>query len=253
MSNTEVTPEMIHDRLYYVAKSVIAVLEKHNIPYSLAYGTLLGAVRHQGFIPWDDDFDLWLFNDSYNEAIEALRNELPDDVFLEDEKSEPNYFHGWAHAKDLRSEVTYDRFPQDAAYKHHGLQIDLFRCTLMKESEIWKFFDNENRKYLDRRKSKGLMSDEEYNVRMEKLRQDEEAHASFNGNPDKNVYTFVDERKYIDEEGVFPLVRYKFMDSEFLGFNDADKILTAFYGDYMKLPPVEDRVRLQHHGTVRFL
>ena len=61
MSNTEVTPEMIHDRLYYVAKSVIAVLEKHDIPYSLAYGTLLGAVRHQGFIPWDDDFDLWLF------------------------------------------------------------------------------------------------------------------------------------------------------------------------------------------------
>ena len=123
----------------------------------------------------------------------------------------------------------------------------------MKESEIWKFFDNENRKYLDRRKSKGLMSEDEYNVRMEKLRQDEEAHASFNGDPGKNVYAFVDERKNIDVEGVFPLVRYKFMDSEFLGFNDADKFLTAFYGDYMQLPPVEDRVRLQHHSTVRFL
>ena len=74
------------------------------------------------------------------------------------------------------------------------------------------------------------MSEDEYNVRMEKLRQDEEAHASFNGDPGKNVYAFVDERKYIDEEGVFPLVRYKFMDSA-----------------------VEDRVRLQHHSTVRFL
>ena len=137
MSQTPATIEMIHDRLYHMAKAVIAVLEKHDIPYSLAYGTLLGAVRHQGFIPWDDDFDLWLFEDSYDEAMEYLRNELPDDMFLEDEKSEPIYFHGWAHVKDLNSVATHALYPQDDAYAHKGLHIDLYRCTRMKESERW--------------------------------------------------------------------------------------------------------------------
>lgn len=247
------TMDMIHDRLYHMAKAVTGILEKHDIPYSIAYGTFLGAVRHQGFIPWDDDFDLWLFNDSYDEAIEFLRNELPDDMFLEDEKSEPNYFHGWAHVKDLRSKVTYDRFPQDSAYKHHGLQIDLFRCILMKESDIWKFFDAENRRYIERRKRVGLFSDEEYSARLEKLHQDEKEHSSFAGDPDKNVYAFVEDRKYFDETDVLPLSRYKFRDSEFLGFNDADKLLTGLYGDYMKFPPLEERIRLQHHSTVELL
>ena len=61
------------------------ILESHNIPYFITYGTLLGAVRHQGFIPWDDDFDFYLFDDSYDKAIHALRAEMPVNMFLEDE------------------------------------------------------------------------------------------------------------------------------------------------------------------------
>lgn len=251
MTKISATPEMIHERLYHVAKAVISILEAHDMPYSIAYGTLLGAVRHQGFIPWDDDFDLWLFDDTYDEAIEYLRNELPDDMFLEDAKSEPLYFHAWAHVKDLNSITTHARYPQDDEYQHKGLHVDLYRCRRMKEAGWWEFVDEENRKYIERRRSKGLISDEEYNIRMEKLRVDIEAHKTFKGDPDKDIIAFMSERKYIEDEGLFPLVKYKFEDSEFYGFKGADKVLTEFYGDYMTPPPVDNREPI--HSEVIFI
>ena len=109
-----------------VAKVAKEILEKHDIPYFITYGTLLGAVRHKGFIPWDDDFDFYLLDEYYNEAMDVLRNELPHDMFLENEDTEPLFFHGWAHVKDLNSVASCDLYPQDGHYAHHGISVDLY-------------------------------------------------------------------------------------------------------------------------------
>jgi len=63
--------EQVHAELYEVLSDVTRVLEMNGLPYSAMCGTLLGAVRHQGFIPWDDDVDLVLPRDSYD-RFEAL-------------------------------------------------------------------------------------------------------------------------------------------------------------------------------------
>lgn len=61
-----------------VFEVIDTICRKHNIKYFACGGTLIGAIRHQGFIPWDDDMDLTMLREDYNRFIEVLPDELPD-------------------------------------------------------------------------------------------------------------------------------------------------------------------------------
>ena len=193
------------------------------------------------------DFDFLLFNDSYDKATEVLLKELPADMLLENEKTEPKYFHGWAHVKDLKSECDCALFPQDAAYAHHGLSVDLYKLTKIKEKDYIQYRLDEALAYIDRRLKQGLMTEEEYKNKKE----------SFSNlfKPDGNTsekeilaYPFTYGKQEIDD--VFPLKKYKFEDTEFLGPNNYDPLLVSEYRDYMSLPPEEDRK--PHYTSIKY-
>jgi len=231
------------------------ILEANNIPYFITYGTLLGAVRHKGFIPWDDDFDYYLFEDSYEDAMDALRKGLPEDMFLEFFDSEPMYFHAWAHVKDLKSERDCVAFPVDAVYKHHGISIDLYRTKRIREIEEKLYRTDEHIKYLNRRKKLNLIEPAAYNERMNKLlpiyEEEKKKVESFHGES-REIYAtniIYDDRLYPEE--LFPLKKYEFEGELFYGPNNADVLLRLCYGDYMQLPPEDKRV--PHNMNVRFL
>lgn len=243
----------VQNVLLDMAKNIAGILESHDIPYMIAYGTLLGAVRHGGFIPWDDDFDVYLFEDSYDRAIEVLRVELSEDFFLEDEKSEPLYFHSWAHIKHLKSETSCGSYPQDGCYTHKGICVDLYRTRKLYKGDLENFLVQENRSYIERRRKKSLISNEEYEERMKRLRINEESNLETDPTESKKyVYDLVPLYKChcMRAEDVLPLKKYSFEDAEFWGPHNADGILTDIYGEYMELPPIEKRKC--HYTSVSF-
>ena len=110
---------------FEMALAIRDVFEKNNIRYVIEYGSLLGAVRHGGFILWDDDFDYVVLEEDYEKASKALRSELPKKYVLHDKVSDPNYFYSFSKVRHLNSIAIEEGFTDDLKYK--GISIDLFK------------------------------------------------------------------------------------------------------------------------------
>ncbi len=74
-----ITVRDVQDILLQMAKDIDHICQKHKIPYFLNGGSALGAIRHQGFIPWDDDYDIAMMYEDYKRFLEVLKTELPED------------------------------------------------------------------------------------------------------------------------------------------------------------------------------
>ncbi|MCR4743387.1 MAG: LicD family protein [Treponema sp.] len=238
----------VQNRLLEMAKVITKIFEDNNLPYQIAFGTLLGAVRHQGFIPWDDDLDFFLFEEDYPRAMEILRNNLPADLFLEYKDSEEKYFHDWAHVKDVNSTAECIHFPQDSLYTHKGISIDLYIMKRIKEKDFaqWRF--NKGMEYINKRKSFSFISPEDYQKKEEFFKSRFEKEKVLTGN--KELFAYISDVGYQEIENILPLKKYKFEDTEFYGPNNYDAVLKVEYGSYMELPPEKDR--LPHYTNVVF-
>ncbi len=101
------------------------ICRKNNIKYSLYAGTLLGAVRHKGFIPWDDDADVAFLPDEYEKFFNACKKDLnTDKFFLQDYRTDKYY--RWGYAKLRRQNSAFIREGQEHMKYHNGICIDLF-------------------------------------------------------------------------------------------------------------------------------
>ena len=112
-------------RMLEILLEVDRICKKHNIRYWLSSGTLIGAVRHKGFIPWDDDLDIEMLLPDYERLMRVLPDELPSTMALQSQDTDPNYFFFYAKVRDRRSHLEegnrYDR-----VWKEQGIYIDIF-------------------------------------------------------------------------------------------------------------------------------
>src|SRR5690349_22020810 len=90
-------------RLLEILDVFDTVCRKHGIDYWLDWGSLLGARRHAGFIPWDDDLDVSILQKDYRKLVAALEKEMPADFKLQTRKSDNKYWYYYPRIRDTRS------------------------------------------------------------------------------------------------------------------------------------------------------
>lgn len=98
---------------------------KHNLTYWLEAGTLLGAVRHKGFIPWDDDCDIAMPREDYEKFLKIAQNELPSTMFLQHNAIEPEFKIPWAKVRQNGTLLIENGESGEENY-HHGIFVDIF-------------------------------------------------------------------------------------------------------------------------------
>ena len=102
------------------------VCRKHDIHYVASGGTMLGAVRHQGFIPWDDDMDLMMPRDDYNKLCSVAEEEFIHPYFFQTEYSDPGFMRGFARLRNSDT-AGIQKFELAKRYRfNQGIFIDIF-------------------------------------------------------------------------------------------------------------------------------
>jgi len=113
--------------------AVDEIFTKHNIVYWLDGGTLLGAHRHAGFIPWDDDVDIGVLRKDFDRVQEVLEHELPAALSLQSNTVDASYNHDFIKVRD---KTTTNKSSQDFKYVEKGLFIDIFPFDYVPRSSV---------------------------------------------------------------------------------------------------------------------
>lgn len=220
-------------------KELAYVCEKNNFKYILDAGTLLGAVRHSRFIPWDDDIDILMFREDYEKIVSAFKNTTRNsDIYAEyhrDKDTNSQYFIKIKHKKCPFLGV--DIFPLDSYGKHLSLKEQLIATN--KICKILKHLKKEIDPNISNKETKTILT---------KTMKEKILLSSANENGDF-VYgvDFAHKLKnwFLDRDIVLPLRKIQFEDSAYTTVNKPKEFLKNIYGDYMKYPK---KMKILHYS-----
>ncbi|WP_163193261.1 LicD family protein [Clostridium thermarum] len=232
------------------------ICRKHNITYSIDGGTLLGAVRHGGFIPWDDDADVILNRKEYEKFLLVVDQELNKDKFYFQDLNRTTGYR-WGYGKLRRANTEFVRLNQEYMPYEQGIFLDVFVCDNVPDNYLLRCICNFNsfifRKIFYSKVGKHTA------VGIDKL-----IYRILELIPEKSIKKiyakYVKFRNRKSTEMVkcltFPACNRVYgykrkwyedtIDMKFQGITlkacrDYDEYLRFLYGDYLKLPPVEKR------------
>lgn len=236
------------------------ICKENNLKYSLAYGTLLGAIRHKGYIPWDDDIDIFLFREDYDKLIALLKdpNVKKQEWFSLLDDTVKDYYYPFAKAYDSRTHVKMDRHKGEM-----GIWVDIFPLDSLPRT---RFFEKPFVLYCSFLRVICLALSTDFKAKtldtwtrlykrffyvlvsmMGKKRYCrfvQRVFRLFSAKKSNRVASLFFDTKadcVWDRDRLTEFAYYKFENREYMGVKDYDYYLSECYHDYMQLPPEEKR------------
>lgn len=269
----ETTTKKIQDECKKILMEFVRICKKHKLKYYLIDGSMLGAVRHKGFIPWDDDMDIAMPRPDYEKFCEIAALELPSNMyfvsyedslkgdylgeiahlFSRDMKIKMNYFSGerttnvWIDIMIIYG-MPQSKFGQFIHYKHYYLYKGLARMGRIQNigGRNYSFLEKTLIKIAQRFDLSKLLNTEKLLLKsvqiMKKYPYDTSNYILVL--PSEYGKKEMVPKKYYDPPRVT-----EFEDMKVLIPNKAELVLTGLYGDYMKYPPKEERTS-KHKITI---
>lgn len=272
-NNTNIEIEDVQKTQLEILLEFDRICKKKKIPYQIFSGTLLGAIRHKGFIPWDDDIDVCLLRKDYERFIRCCSTELNPAYFLQDYVTDNKSYYKFAKLRKNHT-IFLNSIEVDSGM-HNGIYIDIFPLdnvepdTALGKLQPWIF------QFLyiiesSRVKGRTLNTKNSFNriirlffyyilkivpkniidelmqkiLKMFEKKETKYVNHLTNGVSKKRL------KMFLREKNTFYDVIYK----EFEGYNfpvprNYHQVLKNHYGDYMSLPPKDKRV--PHHGVYK--
>lgn len=243
------------------------ICRENNIKYQLFAGSLLGAVRHKGFIPWDDDIDVCMLREEYDKFLKIIDKNLSKKYFFQTYKTDREYMNKFS--KIRKNNTIFMEKLVENLDMHHGIYIDIFPFDNIEPYTLLGKLQLKSLEYLNdffkcRLKDRYALEKSNFKryktllfyyiieiLPFSKLNVDNfimKIMCAFNNKkteyvadlntPNKEMYL----KSTIKRSCFLESMDLEFEGRKFPGPLEFDGILTKAYGDYMKLPDEEDRV-----------
>ncbi|MCQ2975602.1 MAG: LicD family protein [Bacteroidales bacterium] len=260
MIGKELTIDQVKSISMDILDEVHSFCVKNNLRYSLFSGTLLGCIRHKGFIPWDDDIDIAMPREDYEIFARTFKSDKYE--FINHEKCSW-YYLPWGKVADLS---TIKNEPVYVKKEKYGVDIDIYPCDYIETIEQGKYLKKKLGK-IDRARGHSVRL---YNKNIIKnfftlfyrgkhikyCFKENSISSQFNSG--KHMYFFRN-NAFSKSDDIYPIelfdntILMPFENRKYLVTSLYDKVLTIRYGDYMK-PPADSNERKPHHlNNTRFI
>ena len=242
----------IQIKLMEILREFDRICVEHEIDYILAFGSMLGAIRHQGFIPWDDDLDVLLDRKNYKKLLTVLDHEIGDNFYYHCFEKNSRY-NVTLPAMKFRIKNTYIKernFLLNHGCEGDGLFLDVFVFEKISENKLTHFFHKSAAFLL----MLPIVLFENLKIHPLPLKKLLYNYANWYGKANQDssdaylplTWTFDSFKSRLKYDDLYPIIRVQFEDGEYPVPNNYQAFLIATYGENY-LTPVPPKQRIAKH------